>query len=344
MKPKVKNQRIFIVASSIIIIIIIFVKSYKKSIENTRMIVNSSLILENILDSESQIDINKSIFFIDTTKMKFKLKKKEMNMTLRMACSIESAARSNPNSKIFLLVVAPFGLHNITYTRELHTLLEYDNIYIKSLNFIQFSIDTPLEDFVANGTLFKSIFIKSHTSDALRLLTLWKYGGTYIDTDMIVRQRLDEVQPNYLCRDHGFLNGALLNLDRKNGKRFAELFMKDFVQNFDGQLWGNNGPFVLQRVLSKICKTENVNEMIECDNFHILQQELCYPIAGVRWEDLFKETKGNIVMKRVAGSLVVHFWNKLSSGMRIKCDSDSAYMRLAKEFCPKTVALCKDFF
>jgi lactosylceramide 4-alpha-galactosyltransferase len=253
---------------------------------------------------------------------------RERRLTIRQSCAIESAALTNPKSKIFIIFVAPFELKSIEITKEMEVLLEYPNVYPLALNLVQFSIDTPLEHFIANGSIFKSIFIKSHTSDAIRLLLLWKFGGTYIDTDMIVRLELDQLPHNYICRDHGFLNGAIINLDKGDGRKFAEIFMHDMAENFNGTDWGSNGPLMLQRVLSKICGTDKVREMSLCDGFHVLPDRFCYPVKGVEWMDLFDEKISKKIMNKVEFSVVVHFWNKLSQKEMLKCDSNAVSAKL----------------
>lgn len=286
---------------------------------------STTIFLENILNSEKLIDSNEGIFFVDTTRMKHP--EKERKLTIRQTCAIESAALTNPRNKIFIIFVAPFELKEIELTKEMKILLEYPNIIPLALNLVQFSIDTPLELFFANGSIFKSIFIKSHTSDAIRLLLLWKYGGTYIDTDMIVRLEFDQLPHNYICRDHGFLNGAIINLDTGKGRKFSETFMADMVENFNGTEWGTNGPLMLQRVLSKICGTDDVHEMNLCDDFHVLPDRWCYPVKGVDWMDLFDEKISDKIMNSVEFSVVVHFWNKLSQKEMLKCDSKAVSLK-----------------
>lgn len=312
---------------SILALIFLYFNLKKSDKINRELHQNATTIfLENILRSENLIDMNEGIFFVDTTRMKNP--KKERRLTIRQSCAIESAALTNPNNKIFIIFVAPFELETIELTDKMKVLLEYPNVYPLALNLIQFSIDTPLEHFFANGSIFKSIFIKSHTSDAIRLLLLWKYGGTYIDTDMIVKLELDQLPHNYICRDHGFLNGAILNLDKGKGNEFAEIFMQDMVENFNGTDWGSNGPFMFQRVLSKICGTDNVHEMKICDGFHILPDKFCYPVTGVKWMDLFSKKTSKKVMNKVEFSFVVHFWNKLSQKKMLKCDSTAVSVKL----------------
>lgn len=277
----------------------------------------TSLILDNILN---QMDIHNGIYLVDTTRMKKPQKKRQL--TLRQACAIESAALTNPHDKIYIIFVSPQPLDSIDFTEELEILHSYPNIHPLSLNLVQFVIDTPLEKLISSSSIFDSIFIKSHTSDALRLLLLWKYGGTYIDMDMIVRLELNQLPPNYICKDHGFLNGAIINLDTKRGRNFAEIFMKDMLENFNGTAWGTNGPEMLERVMSELCGTKVVREMRDCDGFNLLPDEFCYPIKGVDWIELFDE--GSIstrVMNKVEYSYAVHFWNKLSQKELLKCDS-----------------------
>ncbi|KAG5674234.1 hypothetical protein PVAND_004214 [Polypedilum vanderplanki] len=304
----------------------------------------TSLFLENLFGTEDDIEIDNSIFFLDTTRMKNPHKQREL--TLRQICSIESAAMSNPHMRIFVIIVSPFVITKaIKFTPQMNAILNYPNVYLKAMHLVQYTIDSPLENFIANGSIFKSRFIRAHTADALRLLLLWKFGGTYLDTDMIVRKNLSSVS-NFICREHGFLNQAIININikGKRGRNFAEMFMQDMIENFDGNEWSTNGPFMLQRVLSKLCKTSDVNEMHNCNGFHVLEDSLCYPVKGTKWELLFDEKIGNEIVELTKNSLVVHFWNKLSHMQKLKCESNAAYTQLARKFCPKTMSYCEDFF
>lgn len=214
---------------------------------------------------------------------------------------------------------------------------------------MEFSAKTPLEDFVRSGLLQKAKFVVSHTSDVLRLLVLWKYGGTYLDMDMIVKKPVDSVPSNYACNEIGnALNGAILNLEQsKNGHRLAEIFIKDLVDHFNGTDWGCNGPMLITRVLRKLCKTNETQMMIDmksCENFHVLPANNCYPIQGLSWEEYFNETFAEHVMRLTSDSLVVHFWNNLSKKTLLRANSTAAYVQLAQRFCPKVMASCGEFF
>ena len=88
-----------------------------------------------------------------------------------------------------------------------------------------YSKDTPLEAWLRSGKLEKSGFRLTHTSDVLRFLTLWKYGGLYLDLDVIVVKSLRS--NNFACIEQGdYVNAAILGLDTSLGKKVASLCLE----------------------------------------------------------------------------------------------------------------------
>lgn len=129
--------------------------------------------------SQNEVTMN-SIFFLETSCNH----KNGINLNLRQSCAIESAAILNPNLKIFVLFVAPTF---INYESDvLKSLSQYSNINLRFINFVKYAYNTPLQDFVTSNTIFSSNWPVSHTSDLLRYLTLWKFGGTYLDLDVVL--------------------------------------------------------------------------------------------------------------------------------------------------------------
>jgi lactosylceramide 4-alpha-galactosyltransferase len=108
-------------------------------------------------------------------------------LTARQACAVESAAKMNPDLEVYLLFTAPINLGNSTVKNKVVTqLLSYPNIHVRHLHFEKYFMGSPLEEWYKGGALKASRWPRSHASDALRFLTLWKYGGTYLDLDVIV--------------------------------------------------------------------------------------------------------------------------------------------------------------
>jgi lactosylceramide 4-alpha-galactosyltransferase len=93
----------------------------------------------------------------------------------------------NPDLEVYLLFTSPIHLGNSTAKNKVLTqLLSYPNVHIRHLNFERYFMGSPLEEWYKGGALKASRWPRSHASDALRFLTLWKYGGTYLDLDVVV--------------------------------------------------------------------------------------------------------------------------------------------------------------
>jgi lactosylceramide 4-alpha-galactosyltransferase len=167
---------------------------------------------------------------------------------------------------------------------------------------------------------------------------------------MIVRKKLDLIPSNYACDDTANdVNGAILNLDRNDGRRLSEIFIDNLVKNFNGTVWGSNGPLLISRVLRDLCKTNETSKMIEkksCEGFHVLPNFLCYPFSGYGWGNLFNESLADTSMKKIneKDSMVVHFWNKLTKHVSLSVNSNCTYVKLAKQFCPKVIETCGEYF
>ena len=110
-------------------------------------------------------------------------------LTARQACAVESAAKMNPEMDVYLLFTAPINLGNATVKSKIVSqLLSYPNVHVRHLNFERYFVGSPLEEWYKEGALKASRWPRSHASDVLRFLTLWKYGGTYLDLDVVVRR------------------------------------------------------------------------------------------------------------------------------------------------------------
>lgn len=127
-------------------------------------------------------------------------------------------------------------------------LLSYNNVKIRRLNYENYIKDTPLEHFYKSRKLESSKYSFSHASDILRYLSLWKYGGLYLDLDVIVLKSLENLPPNYAGYDSENIAVGVLNFAATGpGHHLAELCVDDLKHNFNGDTWGHNGPGVISR-------------------------------------------------------------------------------------------------
>ena len=131
---------------------------------------------------------DKNIFFVESRCAKNETSSITAGLDLdkRQACSIESAARMNPSSPVYILYTCPFTeslVNSSEYVKQLFTL---PNVKLWKINFPEFLDNTPLKDWNFEIQLFLSKRPVEHSSIALRYVSLLKYGGTYLDLDIVV--------------------------------------------------------------------------------------------------------------------------------------------------------------
>lgn len=202
-----------------------------------------------------KLEPGRNIFFHETSCFG----EEGLKLNARQACAVESAARMNPSMTVFLLFVSKSEFSNST--REIiRQLLNYRNIKIRHIKPDNYVKKTPLEAWYAKGELKKSRWPNSHMSDVLRYLTLWKYGGIYLDLDVVVTTSLEDLTNFAGAEDWDDVAAGVIGFDMSElGRRIADACVLDLKKNFRGDLWGNNGPGVITRTLQKLCATKYVS-------------------------------------------------------------------------------------
>jgi hypothetical protein len=109
-----------------------------------------------------------------------------LSLHKRQACVIESAAKMNPEYKVYLLYSCQIN-GKLEYSSEhVRQIFAYPNVKLWRLDMTKYFLKTPLEKWNFVAAMASSAWPKEHSSDVLRLLTLWKYGGTYLDLDVVI--------------------------------------------------------------------------------------------------------------------------------------------------------------
>jgi lactosylceramide 4-alpha-galactosyltransferase len=255
-------------------------------------------------------------------------------------------ALANPNHQVFLIFARKVGFFNDSKMPIFDALLAYKNIHISYVDIYDYAENTPLEDWMHEGILFNSTYVVTHTSDILRFLTLWRYTGTYIDLDVIVQRPIESLGSNFACiQKDRYINSAFMNLDM-NGRKIAERFFEHTIKNFNPKAWIDNGPGALTKILHEMCNSTEPSEMTRenCDGFMVLPSSNCFEINYPEWEKFFFENKTKEVLRRTENSTIVHFWNYMSANEVLKTKSESAYIQLARKYCPRVLEVSGDFF
>lgn len=174
-------------------------------------------------------------------------------ITSRQACAVESAAKLNPSYDVYLLYSSPgvFNFKNTESDRFLQALLNYTNVKIMHLDYEKYTKDTLVQELYSSGQIEYSDYSRSHASDVLRYLTMFKYGGIYLDLDVVVTKSLENLSPNYAGSesDKNVAAGVLNFSPTGIGHYHAKSCLNDLKHHFNGNDWGNNGPGVITRYL-----------------------------------------------------------------------------------------------
>ncbi|XP_066137627.1 lactosylceramide 4-alpha-galactosyltransferase-like [Euwallacea fornicatus] len=292
----------------------------------------------------------KSIFFHETSCHSFINGK--VTITSRQACAVESAARMNPEHEVYLLYASPGNLvfENTESDRLVKVLLEYSNMNIFHVDMERYFSKTPLEKLYHKGSLKLSKYAQSHTSDLLRYLTLWKYGGIYLDLDVIVIKSLDGLATDFSgVESHRAVAAGIMGFNYTGtGHDFATACLEDLKHNFKGHDWGWNGPGTITRLLKRICNVKTVDEMVKkssCEGFKVYPPSAFYAIPYWDWKWFFEPQYLEVVEKMTVNSSLIHVWNGFSATTKIPIESTNVpYLEFAKKYCPNVLKQCDKYF
>ncbi|XP_034474400.1 lactosylceramide 4-alpha-galactosyltransferase-like [Drosophila innubila] len=327
--------------------------------------VNIPRILDDVLLTEPKPVPGRSIFFHETSCHRPKRKRQRpgqsfdtqynmLQLTARQSCAIESAALHNPNFHVFVLFAGPTYRHSDNNSQHqqplIDALLSYKNVQLRQLNLWRYAKGTPIEDWLNDGKLFRSSYLFSHISDFLRFLTLYRYGGLYLDMDVVMLRSIEDVPPNFTgAESNTHLAAGVMSFAATGfGHEMADLCLRDFINNFDGSDWGNNGPGVITRVAQAICGTKDITLMLEdrkrCLGFKIFDRNAFYAVPWKHWRHFFEPQLLEQTLAHTKDSILVHVWNKHSKQQAIKVGSSTAYGKYAEQHCPRSYAAAGEYF
>ncbi|XP_051161558.1 lactosylceramide 4-alpha-galactosyltransferase-like isoform X2 [Leptopilina boulardi] len=264
----------------------------------------------------------------------------------RQACAVESAALMNPNMNVYLLYLCGSKISK-SADIMIQQLRSYKNIKIQRIHIDKYMKNTPLEKWYARGILKTSKWPINHMSDIMRYLTLWKYGGIYMDLDVVVIKCLEDLENFTGAEDAIRIAAGIIGFGMgKLGRKMANNSITDLKHNFLGWAWGNNGPGVITRTLKKLCNVTSVQNMTkdQCQGFDVFPPSVFYPIFYPSWRKYFTTDNTNKTMNTIEKSKAIHVWNKLSKLEKVQVGSNVPYGKIAEKYCPKTYKNCGTIF
>ncbi|KAK4874654.1 hypothetical protein RN001_014014 [Aquatica leii] len=279
----------------------------------------------------------KSIYFLEVSCKSSENGK--ISILPKQACAIKSAAFNNPSFDVYVVYTSPGTIVDGESISDqlLHILLGYKNIKFLHVDFKELIKNTPVEKLYKDGNFNNSNFPVIVSSDITRLLILQKYGGTYLDLDVIVLKSLLDLPSDYVgIMSEYYANNAVIrfspnNISRLIIKKCLELLRDNFTNN----QYDYSGPQVLNKVLADVCQDNKFlsTPFKDCNGFKILPPETFYYVPWEDWELFFKTQDFDELLKSILKkSYVVYVWNKMSNHVLARTKPNSLYNTLGKNF------------
>lgn len=171
------------------------------------------------------------------------------------------------------------------------------------------------------------------SSDASRLAIIWKYGGVYMDSDVISIRPIPE--ENFLAAQESQFssNGVFGFLPHHP---FLWQCMENFVENYNSDIWGHQGPYLMTRILRVWCKLRDFQEVsdLRCMNLSFLHPQRFYPISYPAWKRYYEvwDTEPSF-----NDSYALHLWNHMNrEGRAVIRGSNTLVENLYRKYCPRT--------
>lgn len=283
----------------------------------------------------------KRIFFIETSG--------EKCLRPRQACAIESAAITNPDMDIYvyMAIERPPGNPEIDqgeglkrHCKTMEVLESFSNVFVVREDLSKHLMGTPLESLYTSGQLGNSKYSYQHMSDALRIAMLYKYGGIYLDLDVIVLRSLRclrNTAGHVVILGQSSIENGLMAFDR--GHKFLKFFMRLMKITYKPEERSVIGPNGFSKAFRMMCNHSSVviNDSVkeyECYNnvrITLLNRTAFHPITYFEQQRFFVENFQFSELKTFELSYSVHVYG---SGHGAHVPDTSLFAYMARQFCP----------
>ncbi|KAM4771191.1 alpha-1,4-N-acetylglucosaminyltransferase-like [Rhinophrynus dorsalis] len=297
--------------------------------ETTRMISkkteNTKTITTNLMDI---LSAENSIIFLETTD--------KLKISSLVSCAIESAARLYRNRPVvfFMKGLNKNLINNENRIRKIFPILSsFKNVHFFPLRMNEVFKDTPLLPWYTKVNPKRELHWIHVSSDGCRLALIWKLGGIYMDSDMISVRAIPE--HNFLAAQSSkYSSNGVFGFSSKHN--FTWTSMENFVKNYDGTVWGQQGPALFTRVLEQVCDIPDfkAGEDIMCGNISFLNPQRFYPIPYPSWRQYYQVWEK---LPTFNSSYALHLWNYMNQENRtVIPGSDTLADHIYKQYCPST--------
>lgn len=284
-----------------------------------------------------------NIFFVETWRGCNKM----VHLTTRAACAIESASLMNPNWKIYVFFIDVIGYDDST-ADLVHRLLVLRNVQIVMTSMEDLGRETPLYEWILQKHFEKSNFLVSHTSDLVRALVLYKYSGTYMDTDIISLKPLNKLGKNYAAsEDMFYLAPGFMNYGNDLiGRKMIKMINENLKADWQPEVWTAQGPRLITKIAREICNTIFTTKMTKerCGGFSALPVKEVLAINFYQRDYFFDEQYFKEGLKTIEDSTVTHLWNAFSGATNVSKSKRNLFNYLGTQYCPSVFFLEDEYW
>ncbi|XP_026384965.1 uncharacterized protein At4g19900-like [Papaver somniferum] len=199
--------------------------------------------------------------------------------------------------------------------------------------------NTPTHEFVSAWFEWrKTNFYPVHYSELIRLAALYKFGGLYLDSDIVVLKPLASVN-NFVSMEDQLGNGSFTGaaMAFKKSSPFIMKCLKEYYETYDDTLLRWNGGELLERVGKQSSSINNSsNKQLDTS---MQPSSLFFSVGRKNITRYFnapadetERAEQDILFRRILKeSYIFHFWNSVTS--TIVPDPGSLVWRILNHFC-----------
>ncbi|XP_018428446.1 PREDICTED: alpha-1,4-N-acetylglucosaminyltransferase-like [Nanorana parkeri] len=279
------------------------------------------------LNPSDILRVGNCIIFVETTD--------RMQPPSLVLCAIESAARVYKDRPVvYFMKGLTEANSDAVKNKYFPNFIPFNNVYFFPLRMEEVFAETALLSWYKKVDPSREVYWTHVSADGCRLALIWRYGGIYMDSDIISMRQI----PN-----HNFL-AAESNRVSSNGvigfsshHDFTWKSMEDFVRNYQGAVWGFQGPSLFTRILKTFCSIPAFTAVkdVRCGNITFLHPQRFYPIPYPAWRRYYEVWAKEPTFDN---SYALHLWNYMNRNERrdMVPGSNSLVEHIYQKYCPST--------
>ncbi|KAH6756949.1 alpha 1 [Perilla frutescens var. hirtella] len=199
--------------------------------------------------------------------------------------------------------------------------------------------DTPTHIFASVWHEWKQTkYYPIHYSELIRLASLYKYGGIYLDSDILVLKPLSELNNTVGYEDElgeKTLNGAVM-VFRKHSP-FILSCLEEFYASYDDAQLRWNGADLLTRVTNQFLSNKGISDakaellLQAASVFFPIDLNTISRYFTAPQTEIEKHEQDHLLNEVMHQSVTAHFWNSVTSALIP--ESESLVFRLFNQYC-----------